>query len=86
LEEAKDKRGLRDTVGARLAKLSGKVVTLDQSTVLDSGGEEGRAVDLLPKIEPGLVPILGHIRQVVLNDRPDDVVDGSGVAIGLQGE
>jgi len=84
LEEAKDKRSLRDTVGARLAKLSGKVVTLDQSTVLDSGGEEGRAVDLLPEIEPGLIPVLGHIRQVVLNDRPDDVVDGGSVAIGLQ--
>jgi len=85
LEEAKDKRSLRDTVGARLAKLSGKIVTLDQSTVLDSGGEEGRAVDFLPEIEPGLVPVLGHIRQIVLNDRPDDVVDGGGVAIGLQG-
>ena len=85
LEEAKDQRSLRDTVGARLSKLSGKVVALDQSTVLDSGREEGRAVDFLPKIETGLVPVLGHIRQVVLDNRPDNVVDGCGVAIGLWG-
>jgi hypothetical protein len=84
LKEAKDERSLRDTVGARLSKLSGKAVALDQSTVLDSGSEEGRAVDLLPKIETSLVPVLGHIRQVILNNRPDDVVDGCGVAIGLQ--
>jgi hypothetical protein len=83
LEEAKDKRSLRDTVGARLSKLSGKVAALDQSTVLDSGGEEGRAVNLFPQIKSGVVPVLSDIRQIVLDDGPDDVVDGSGVAIGL---
>jgi hypothetical protein len=85
LKEAKNKRSLRDTVGARLSKLSGKRGALNQSTVLDSGGEEGRAVDLLPQIETSLVPVLGHIRQVILDNGPDDVVDGRSVAIGLRG-
>lgn len=83
LEEAKDKRSLRDTVGARFSKLSGEVAALDQSTVLDSGGEEGRAVDLLPQVKSSVVPVLGYIRQIVLDDGPDDIVDGSGVAISL---
>jgi hypothetical protein len=83
LKEAKDKRSLGNTVGARLSKLSGKAVALNQSTILDSSSEEGRAVNLLPQIETSLVPVLGHIRQVILNNRPDDVVDGCGVAIGL---
>jgi hypothetical protein len=84
LEEAENKRGLRSTVGTRLSELGGKVATLHQSTILDSGGEEGRAVDLFPEVKASLVPVLGDIRQVILNNGPDDVVDSSGVAIGLQ--
>lgn len=86
MEEAKDKRGLRGTVGARLSKLRSKVAALDQSTVLNSGGEERRTVDLFPQVKASLVPVLSDIRQVILNNGPDDVVDGGGVAIGLQEE
>jgi hypothetical protein len=84
LEEAENKRSLRSTVGARLSELRSKVATLNQSTVLNSGGEERRAVDLLPQVKASLVPVLGDIRQVILNNGPDDVIDGSGVAVGLQ--
>jgi len=86
LKEAKGKRSLRDTVGARLSKLSGKVVALYQSTVLNSGGEEGRAVNFFPKVKSSLIPVLGHVRQIILDDRPNDVVNGCGVTIGLQRE
>jgi hypothetical protein len=84
LEEAKDKRSLRGTVGARLSELRSKVAALNQSTVLNSGGEERRAVYLLPQVKASLVPVLGDIRQIILNNGPDDVIDGSGVAVGLQ--
>lgn len=61
LKEAKNLGRLRNTVGARLSKLSGKAVALNKSTVLHSSGEEGRAVDFFPQVEGSLVPVLGDI-------------------------
>lgn len=61
LKEAKNERSLENAVGARLSKLSGEIIALNESTVLHSSGEEGRAVDLLPQVEGSLVPVLSHI-------------------------
>jgi hypothetical protein len=83
LEKAQDKRSLGNTIGARLAKLASEAATLDECTILNSCREEGRRVDFLPQVEACLVPILSDVREIILNNWPDDRVDGRSVSVGL---
>lgn len=48
--------------------------------MLDSDSEERRAVDFLPEIEPGLVPVRGDVVEVDLDEGPDGVGGVGGVA------
>lgn len=47
--------------------------SLDEGTVLGSGREERAALNLFPEVKAGLVPVLGHITEVVADDGPDKI-------------
>jgi hypothetical protein len=47
-------------------------------------GKERAAGDLLPEIEAGLVPVLGRVGEIVLDDGPDDALGRALVAVGDQ--
>ena len=66
---------------ARAADGLGKRRTLHESTVRGGNGEEGRAVDLLPKIETSVVPVLSSVGKIVLHNGPDDVLGGISITV-----
>lgn len=49
--------------------------------MLDGGGEEGGRVELFPEIKGGLVPVVGDIIEVELDDGPERVGGVGGVAV-----
>ena len=50
--------------------------------MLDCGGEERGAVDLLPEIESGVVPAVGDVVEIEQEDGPEHVADVSRVRVG----
>ena len=82
--EAKDLgRGIC-AAGAGLTESFGESGALSKSTLSRGQGEEGRAVDLLPQIEAGLVPVADGVAKVLLDDGPDNVESLGLVAVGNQ--
>lgn len=84
LQEATQLRSLGIAVLTRLAQGLGERSTLDQRTVLGGDGEERRTSHFFPQIAAGRVPVLGDVREVVLHDGPDVVLDGGLLALGDQ--
>lgn len=69
---------------ACLAERLGKSGALSESTLGRGQGEEGGAVDLLPEIEAGLVPVADGVAKILLDDGPDNVESLGLVAVGNQ--
>lgn len=80
LLEAEDIRSHSVTAGAGLVELVGKRRSLDKRTVRDGDGEGG-PVHLFPEIESRAVPVLRHVGQIVLHDRPDVLLHHTGVSV-----
>lgn len=70
--------------GAGLAERFGESGALSESTLGRGQGEEGRAVDFLPEIKAGLVPVADGVAKVLLDDGPDNVESLGLVAVGNQ--
>jgi hypothetical protein len=70
--------------GAGLAEGFGESGALSESTLGRSQGEEGGAVDLLPEIKAGLVPVADGVAKILLDDGPDNVESLGLVAVGNQ--
>jgi hypothetical protein len=64
-----------------LAEGVGESDALPEGAVLDTRGEEGGRVDLLPEVETGLVPGLLNVVQVKLDGRPEGGRDVRGVSV-----
>jgi len=64
-----------------LANGGGESGPLAQSAVLHGRGKEGGRVDLFPKVEGGLVPVVCDIVEVELYDGPEGVCGVGGVSI-----
>ena len=62
LQEAQNLWSLGSAASTCLSNLLGECAAFYQSTVLNGDGEEWRAVDFLPKVEAGLIPILSYVR------------------------
>lgn len=73
LEEAKNLRRNTGAGCARGTQRGCKGSTLDECSVLAGRCEERAALDLFPEVKAGLVPVLGHIAQVIADDGPDKV-------------
>lgn len=75
LEETEDVVSLGGVVcsGRRVADGGCEGGALTQCTVLYGGGEEGRRVYFFPEIKGGLVPVVGDIVEIELDDGPESV-------------
>lgn len=71
LEETENFRGL---IAARAsdAKIMSQLSSLGKSSVLVLDGEETGALCFFPKVEASLIPVLSYIRQVILDNWPDN--------------
>lgn len=61
LQEAQNLWSLGRAARTCLPNLLGEDAAFYESTVLNGDGEERGAVDFLPKIEAGLIPILSYV-------------------------
>lgn len=81
LQEATHLGRLR--VAVRTARSDGarERAAFDERAVLRRGREETRALDFLPQVEAGLVPVLRDVLQVVADNGPDDVGSCGAIAV-----